>query len=824
MKRWGRVAVRLMCGILAVLLLVGAFAVGGGTIAVRASFPQTSGSVSVPGLSAPVTVSRDAGGVPQLYASTATDLFRAQGYVHAQDRFWEMDFRRHVTAGRLSEMFGASQVDTDAAVRTMGWRRVAEREFGLLSARTKIYLQAYAAGVNAYLRTHQGLAASLEYGVLKITAPDYRIEPWTPVDSVAWLKAMAWDLRSNLIAELDRAQLLTAGLSRDRIEQLWPAYPFAEHAPIVGGGGVRNGTFRSATVQPAVAFSGVSKAFRALDLLGPGTSADIGSNSWVIAGSRTTTGKPILANDPHLGPGMPSIWYQMGLHCRTVSAGCPFSVLGYSFSGVPGIVIGHNERIAWGFTNLGPDVADLYLEKLNGTRYQVGDEWRPLQTRKETIRIAGGSSRVVTVRSTGHGPLMSDVDPGVRRASKTTAVSLRWTALDAGRTMDAVFSMALAQNWPQFREAARLFAVPAQNLVYADVDGNIGYQAPGDIPVRGLGDGRWPAPGWDPRYDWKSRIPYDALPSVLNPQEGFVVTANQAVVGPGYPYLLTTDWEYGYRSQRIRDLITSRAKVSVADVQRMQMDTRNGNAVDVVPALLRIRLTGFAARAQDLLRGWDFQQPAGSAAGAFFNATWRHLLADTFYDDIPAYDRESVVGNERWFAVVKALLADPRSPWWDVRGTKRVESRDDILARAMTEAATELADSQGADPKGWQWGRMHQLTLRNASLGNSGIAPIEALFNRGPYAVGGGGGLVDATGWIAAKGYAVASVPSMRMIVDTADLDRSRWIDLTGVSGHAYADHYGDQTPLWQRGELRPMPFSAGAVRASAVDTLELTP
>lgn len=824
MKRWGRVAVRVLCGVAAVLLLVGAFAVGGGMIAVRASFPQTSGTLAVPGLSAPVTVRRDAGGVPQLYASSAVDLFRAQGYVHAQDRFWEMDFRRHITAGRLAEMFGAGQVATDAVVRTMGWRRVAEREYGLLSPQTKVFLQAYAAGVNAYLADHQGLALSLEYGVLKITNADYRIEPWTPVDSVAWLKAMAWDLRSNMISELNRAQLLVTGMSKERIEQLWPAYPYQEHAPIVGGGGVRNGAFTSAAVQPAAAFSGVSKAFRALDLLGPGTSGDIGSNSWVIAGSRTTTGKPILANDPHLGPGMPSIWYQMGLHCRTVSAACPFSVLGYSFSGIPGIVIGHNERISWGFTNLGPDVADLYLEKLDGARYQVGSEWRPLESRKETIRIAGGSSRTITVRSAGHGPLMSDADPGVRRASKTYAVSLRWTALDAGRTMDAVFAMNTAQNWPQFREAARLFAVPSQNLVYADVDGNIGYQAPGDIPVRGMGDGRWPAPGWDPRYDWKSRIPYQALPSVLNPPEGFVATANQAVVGPGYPYLLTTDWEYGYRSQRIRDLITSRDKISVADVQRMQMDARNSNAVDVVPALLRIRLTGSAAKAQDLLRGWDFQQPADSAPGAFFNATWRHLLADTFNDDIPVEEQDSVVGNERWFAVVKGLLADPRSPWWDIRGTKAVETRDDILTRAMREAATELAGSQGGDPTAWQWGKLHQLTLRNASFGSSGIAPIEALFNRGPYPVGGGGGLVDATGWIAAKGYAVSSVPSMRMIVDIGDLDRSRWIDLTGVSGHAFAEHYADQTPLWQRGELRPMPFSANAVRASTVDTLELTP
>ncbi|GAA1715161.1 penicillin acylase family protein [Fodinicola feengrottensis] len=813
------------------LLFVGAIAGIGGTLAVRASFPQTTGTLALPGLSAPVTVLRDAGGVPQLYASTAVDLFRAQGYVHAQDRFWEMDFRRHITAGRLSEMFGAGEVETDAVVRTMGWRRVAEQEYSQLAPQTKVFLQAYAAGVNAYLAGHQGLALSLEYGVLKLTNANYRIEPWNPVDSLAWLKAMAWDLRSNLIDELTRAQLQASGMPKDRIDQLWPPYPYADHAPIVATGGVVAGSFRTdgtITAQPAAALGPLGRAagaVNALNVLGPAITAGIGSNSWVLAGSHTSTGKPLLANDPHLSPTMPSIWYQMGLHCRTVSAACPYAVEGYSFSGLPGIVIGHNDRVAWGFTNLGPDVTDLFLEKLDGDKYLVGNTWRPLTTRRETIQVAGGAAKTMVVRSTDNGPLLSDVDSDVKAASKSYAVALRWTALDPNHTMDAVFAMDTAHNWADFRAGARLFAVPAQNLVYADTSGNIGYQAPGDIPIRGAGDGRWPAPGWDPRYDWKGRIPFDALPSVYNPPAGFIVTANQAAIGPSYPYLLTTDWEYGYRSQRIRDLISAAGnKISVPDVQRMQFDNRSSNAAEVVPALLKVRLSGAAAQAQSLLRGWDFTQPQTSAPAAFFNATWRHLLADTFDDDLPAAEQGSVDGGERWFAVVKTLLPQPDSPWWNDRHTSRVEHRDDMLVRAMTEAASELSDSQGGDPASWQWGRMHQLTLRNQSLGNSGIGPVEWLFNRGPYALGGGGGLVDATGWAAPKGYGVTTAPSMRMIVDLSNLDASRWIDLTGVSGHAFAAHYADQAPLWQHGQLRAMPFSPAAVRASTVDTLQLVP
>ncbi|MBO0870484.1 MAG: penicillin acylase family protein [Micromonosporaceae bacterium] len=811
--------------------------------------PTYSGKVTLPGLHADVAVYRDAHAIPQIFAGNADDLFRAQGYVTAQERFWEMDFRRHLTAGRLAELFGPDEVETDTYLRTMGWRRVAEQEWQLIQPETRRYLQDYADGVNAYLRGRPTAAVSLEYSVLGLQTSGYRIAPWDPVDSLAWLKAMAWDLRGNMPAELNRALLLASGVSREQVESLYPAYSSTGHQPIVAGGSIVDGNFTAAPaavparaiVAAGGALSAVAASLARLPALGMGLPG-VGSNSFVVSGKLTATGKPILANDPHLAPSMPGIWYQIGLHCS-----CPYNVEGFSFSGMPGVVIGHNARIAWGFTNLDPDVTDLYLEQIRGDQYLVDGVWRPLAVRRETITVAGGAPVTVTIRSTNNGPLLSDASADLRKAGGGYAVALRWTALDPGHTMDALFALDRAGDWTQFRAAAALFEVPAQNMVYADVDGNIGYQAPGRIPVRGKGDGRWPAPGWDSGYDWKGYLPFDALPNVENPPGGYLVTANQAVVDPKlYPYFLTDDWDYGYRSQRIADLIdaaTSGGKrLSVAGAQRIQFDSRNGLAAQIlVPYVLGANLPwGGASRpdpALDLLRGWDFQEPAdapagsgaakSSAAAAYFNAFWRHLLTLTF-DELPpttGADGLGPDGGDRWFAIVQGLLAQPDSQWWDRRSTPTVEHRDDIIVLALAAASDELTRTQGRNPQDWRWGRMHTLYVQNQSLGTSDIGFVRWLFNYGPVGVDGGGALVNATGWDASSGgYTVDAVPSMRMVVDLSNLDGSTWVQLTGESGHAFSDHYHDQFDLWRTGGTLPMPWSQPAIHGAAVATLTLRP
>lgn len=835
-------------GLVVLLLVLAVTAV----VVVRRPLPQTDGEIEVPGLSASVDVVRDANGIAQVYADTDADLMFAQGFVHAQDRFFEMDVRRHVTAGRLSELFGPDTLETDRFIRTMGWRRVAEREWALLEPATRAALTSYAAGVNAYLADRSPSQLAAEYSVLGLTGLDYSPVEWEPVDSLAWLKAMAWDLRGNMDAEVDRV-LLSLDHTDDEIASLWPDYPFDDHRPIVSGGGVVDGVFeQNATgnatrnpTRPAYAPGVVAALEQVRDRLDAmpaliGKGRGIGSNSWVVDGEHSATGMPILANDPHLGISQPGIWMQMGLHCREVAADCTLDTSGFTFSGVPGVIIGHNADIAWGMTNLGPDVTDLFLEQTEGDdRYVRDDTTEAMEVRTETIKVRGEDDVELRVRETVHGPLISDVsadfatvganaptdEPGDRGSGY--AVALAWTALEPAPTADAILALNRASDWDSFRAAAADFSVPAQNLVYADREGHIGYQSPGRIPIRRAGnDGTMPVEGWVSANDWTGDyVPFDGLPSVLDPEEGFIVTANQAVIDERYPYLLTEDWDYGYRSTRIRELLEAEGELSVSEMAGLQLDSTNPMAETLVPYLLDVEAlpSPYYRNALNLLRQWDFTSPADSAAAAYYNVVWRTLLEKTFHDDLRR--RTWPDGGDRWFRVVEQMLTEPAGAWWDDASTDDVvETRDDVLRASLIDARDELTRRQARDPRLWEWGRLHRMDLRSSTLGESGIAPVESFFNSGGWEVGGGSSVVDATSWDAVEGFEVTAAPSMRMVVSLADWDDSRWINLTGVSGHPTSAHYSDQTELWVDGETLPWAFSRDAVEAAAEDRLVLTP
>ncbi|PWC08426.1 penicillin acylase family protein [Mycetocola zhujimingii] len=822
-------------GLVVLVLVAGGLVV----LTVQRSFPQLDGELSVEGLDANVTVYRDDAGIPVIEAESATDLFAAQGFVHAQDRFWEMDFRRHVTSGRLAELFGEAQVETDTFVRTLGWRAVAEQEVELLDPLTLSWYQAYADGVNAYLAEREGASLSLEYAVLGLQNPGYEPEKWTPADSVAWLKAMAWDLRSNLEDEIDRAILATS-VSPEQLSTLYPTYPYETNPTVLSAMATPFGEAaedapaeQQASVDSLLALRDVVEGMPAL--LGRAGS-DIGSNSWVVAGSLTESGKPLLANDPHLGPSLPSVWYQMGLRCSVVSAECPFDVAGFSFSGMPGIIIGHNARVAWGFTNLGPDTADLYIEKVAEANYELDGVLRPLTVREEVVKVAGGEDVPITIRSTERGPLVTGVtgdfssiaadypaSSGLPEGSYE--LSLQWTALTPGQTPRAIFAVNQATDWASFREGARLFEVPSQNLVYADVDGNIGYQAPGLIPVRSAGDGTVPQPGWTSASGWKSYIPFEALPSQYNPESGYIVTANNAVVNSTYPYLITRDWDAGYRADRITDRIRTDVdagtKFTAATMSEIQADNHNAIGEAFAPYLADLTPSGNAKKGATLLADWDFADDADSAESAYFNIFWRTLLNDSFSPKLPEAIPAS--GGGQWFQIVSGLLDDPASSWW-VSADDNVTGRDEAITHALGAAWTEAEDLMGDNPEDWTWGELHTLTIRNASFGESGIAPIEWLFNRGPYELAGGSSVVNAVGWYAPDGYTVDWVPSMRQVVDLADFDGSTWINLGGASGHAFAPTYVDQTVLWQENKTRTWAYSPDAVDSAATDVLTLTP
>ncbi|MFD2027885.1 penicillin acylase family protein [Promicromonospora aerolata] len=832
----------------------------------RRPLPEHSGEVQVEGLSSDVRVSRDAQGVPQIYADSADDLFRAQGYVHAQDRFFEMDYRRHVTAGRLAELVGnnADAIQADMVIRTFGWRHVAEEEFNILDDTTRQYLQAYADGVNAYIADRDPAETAVEYTVLDVSVEVNEPEPWDPIDSLAWLKAMAWDLRGNYDDELDRALAYSTLGDASRVAELFPAYSGTGNATVLdpAEAGVPQATQQTQATETASGAGDVYKsphltealesAQRALDAVpvqiarGEGT----GSNSWAVSGQYTESGKPLLANDPHLDLAAPGIWAQVGLHCNEVGPECPFDVSGFSFSGFPGVIIGHNADIAWGLTNMGADVTDFFIERVRNDTYLRGaDEWVPMEKETEVIRVDGGSPVDLEVRRTVHGPIVSSVMDeatmeAVRNAPTETGtelgqyeISLQWTALEPGHTADAVFEMNRAKNPADMKAAAAKFEVPAQNIVFATTDGQIGYQAPGKIPVRASvpgaveSDGTWPRPGWDARYDWTGFVAKEQMPGVIDPKEGFVVAANQAVLPGGSGPFLTRDWDYGYRSERIRTLLSDRiaqgSKLSASDMSDIQMDQWSVFADTLVPVLLEVELpAGYDSDGQALLADWDdYSMDADSAAAAYFAAVWRNLLKTTFNDELP----ESMWpdGGSRWLAVIQGMLDNPNDAFWDDKSTVAVvESRDQVLTEALVSARQDLTVELGKDTSDWEWGTLHQLRLEHLVLGGSGIpAPVAAYMNPLPVKVGGGSSIVNATAWDAASGsFEVTSGPSMRMVVDLADLDASTWVVVTGTSAHPAAEHYDDQLDAWATGETFAWPFSAEAVDAAQEDELILTP
>jgi len=801
------------------------------------SFPQIEGEIQLTGLDAPAEIIRDSNGIPHIYASTEHDLFFAQGYVHAQDRFWQMDLWRHQGAGRLSELLGKATIETDEFLRTVGWERVALAELEAMSDENLALLQSYADGVNAYLAKHSDTAISLEYAFLPILNSGYVPEPWLPIHSMTWAKAMAWDLRGNINTELDRARLLSE-LTPEQVDFIYPPYP-EDHPVIVNHPHLTSATtpgsldnaVLAAAVSPAIDI--VYQQFTVLDdMLGGGVDG-IGSNNWVISGDLTETGMPLLVNDPHLGVQMPSIWYEAGLHCMPVSADCNVTVTGFSFAGVPGIIIGHNDKIAWGVTNTGPDVMDLYIEKINpdnANQYEFEGQWVDMELITETINVAGSKPVEITAQITRHGPIITDVfdleefteEAGID-LPENYAIALRWTALEPSCAFCAFWGLDKAQNWEEFRAAAAELVVPAQNLIYADIEGNIGYQTPGNIPIRSRGhDGMLPVPGWTGEYEWQRYIPFDELPFAFNPPEGYIVTANNAVVGPEYPYTISRVWAYGYRAERIVNMIEDiSAPISIATMQQIQGDNKAMLAEELVPLLLQIPLDDAKLNdARALLVDWNFQMDIDSAPAALYAAFWKSLISAAFHDELPEDFWPS--GGSRWMEITRILITDPENAWWDDQSTRQVETRDDIFAAAFKDAVKEMRKLGGNDLALWAWGELHTTSFDNQVMSN--LPFIKNAFNRGGFSTAGGQSIINATNWDALAGYDVAWLPSMRMIVDFSNFQNSLTVNTTGASGHAYHPHYIDMADDWRLLQYHPMHWDRDAIETDAEGVLYLVP
>jgi penicillin amidase len=832
-----RILVRFISALL-VLLVILALAGGGAAFyALRKDQPQTDGSLQLQGLKAPVDVYRDRYGVPHIYARSDHDLFFAQGYVHAQDRFWQMEFWRRTGQGRLSELFGGSVAGTDRYLRTLGVHRVAALEVEQLGAEERALLEAYSAGVNAYL-AQRGDGRGLEFSLLGLTGVRVPAEPWTPVNSLTWLKLMALNLGGNMDAELLRLQL-TEALGPEKAAELYPAvYP--EGRPVILPPAGR--------IDPRQARA-VWQSLQSYRALAGGPDSGLGSNNWVLAGSRTTTGMPILANDPHLSIQMPSIWYEVDLQCIETGPDCRYNVAGFSFAGVPGVVLGHNQRIAWGFTNVNPDVQDLYIETLEGDAVRFNGQLVPLTTVEEVIHVQGrlpetykpGANEqtrydeptgqtIITLKVRivpHHGPLMSDVDTALAATGK--ALALRWTALEPAHTIRALFSFNRAANWEEFRAALADFQAPSQNVVYADVDGHIGWQVPGLVPIRPEGcDGVAPAPG-DGSCEWQGYLAYDDLPRSYDPPQGYIATANNAPYGPDYPHVLGYDWDFGYRAMRIVELLASREKHSLDDLAAIQFDNLDVFAREVMPQLLAVQPTDARAQqALQALRDWDYRTQRDRVGATVFASLFRHLVANTYGDELGEdLAKEYLGAGPLMRTVLGRALADPAAVYWDdVATAGRQESREDIILRSLDEAVAELSEKLGPDMSSWTWGRLHTATFENQSLGQSNALGglLKTLLNRGPVPADGGPGIVNNNAWSYGKPYSVNTLPSLRALYDLSALGNSRLVHTTGQSGHPYHPHYDDFIPLWNDGLYHAHYWDRATVEQNAEGHLVLNP
>jgi penicillin amidase len=837
---------RLMLKLAAGVVLIAVLLVAAAYLLARRSLPVLNGTIAVAGLAAPVDIIRDADDIPHVFATTRLDALYGLGYVHAQDRLWQMEFQRRIGHGRLSELFGSVTLPQDRFLRTVGFGRAAEEAWTTMPEETKASVKAYVAGINAFISTHHGTTLPPEFSLLR-----FEPEPWTGEDVVVWVKMMAWDLSANYTFELLRDNL-TRAVGAGRMAELMPPYALDGLSILSkpSTGEVTEETGKKARAAPvsarpmsAASSRGVSSwpdAFEAALsggnpavrdwLLGNAATEALGSNNWVVDGSMTASGRPMLANDPHLSAHLPSTWY-----LAHVSGG-DLDVIGATLPGTPAVALGRNASIAWGATNVAADVQDLYRERLDPTgRFaEFRGVQEPLRIVDETIRVKGDAPVHVSVRITRHGPLISDAINAInaaapaRHAPVMEPMALRWTALDSDdSTLPAFMALNQAKNWSDFTAALRSFVVPSQNFVYADGDGHIGYYAPGRIPIRARGDGAQPVDGWTGDAEWTGWVPFDALPHILDPPDHFIVTANNRPEPASYPYLLGLEWTEPYRARRITDLLHSEHrdhKFNVDDFAAMQRDALSLHAQALLPLLLAHAHPDAARdrQALDLLRSWNFDARGDLAAPAVFEAWFLQLAPTLAGDELGTRVTEDYAGRFSFVArFVAHTLASGDATWCDDVRTPRKETCDDAVTAALHAAVAQLGDRLGGDVARWRWDAVHRAIFPHQGL--DAVAVLRPLLSRS-VPNGGDWSTVDVGAVAADQPFEQHSVSGYREIVDLSPANDSRFLVDVGESGHFLSPHYDDFLPDWHAVEHRKMRMDRTQAEQGALGRLTLTP
>jgi penicillin G amidase len=801
----------------------------------RRSLPLLDGTVTVPGISAPVEIVRDADAIPHIFGATKRDALFGLGYVHAQDRLWQMEFQRRIGHGRLSEIFGPVAIPQDRFLRTVGFGRAARTAWSRMPAPAKEQVNAYLAGVNAFISAHHGSALPPEFSLLR-----FEPEPFTGPDVVVWVKMMAWDLSANYTFELLRRELVSR-VGGERAAQLMPPYP-------TGGLSILDGNLT------AVAGAADQRISSAGSSMSPLTGADArswaaalsqgvpavsdfllangregrGSNNWVVDGTMSTSGKPLLANDPHLGTRLPSTWYLAHI------TGGDFDVIGATLPGAPAVALGRNRFIAWGATNVAADVQDLYRERLDaaGRSAEYRGTNEPLEIIGETIGVKGAAPLDIEVRRTRHGPLVSDAInainaalPAAHRPPPVEPLALRWTALDPDdSTLVSFLELNEARSWEEFTAALRDFVVPSQNFVYADVNGHIGYYAPGRIPIRARGDGAAPTDGWTGESEWTGTIPFAALPHVFDPPSHFIVTANNRPAGDGYPYLLGLEWAEPYRAQRIITELGGQRTFSPDDFAAIQADTFSLHARALLPALLkRVRPTDARdVQAVEMLRQWNFDARPDSAAAAMFEAWFLRLAPTIAGDDLGPIATD--LYQSRFTFVTRFLLntlTSTDSLWCDDVTTDRKETCEDAVTAALHEGVLELTRQMGGDLSRWRWDGVHRAVFPHQGL--DAVSVLRPLLSRS-MPNGGDWSTVNVGTVSTEHPFEQRSVAGYRQIIDLSPANDSRFLDDLGESGHPLSTHYDDFLADWHAVKHRRMRMTRSDIESGAIGRLHLVP
>jgi penicillin amidase len=750
------------------------------------SFPVTTGRLTISILHAPVDIQRDSYGVPCITARNEHDLMVATGFVHAQDRLWQMDLSRRVGQGRLSEIFGGVTIPFDRMFRIIGIRNVAEKIEQSLPDSSRRRLVWYAEGVNALIESQHG-KLPVEFDML-----DYRPEPWEPVHSIILARLMSWDLNLSWWTDLTLGAIAEkVGLERaldimpsdpPTVEPLVPAAEWRTYAGL--------GTGFLHTAQEFRRFQG------APGILG-------GSNAWVVGPSKSATGKVILANDTHLQLQCPSRFYE--LHLRAPG----YDVGGFSIPGIPAVVVGRNARIAWGLTNVMADDADFYIERIDSTdttRYMSADGWKRLAIHEEEIVVKGDTAVSVIVRSTHHGPIVTDIHTMLKKATSPFVASMRWTGLDVSDQINAFNRINRAGSWQEFTAGVREFTGPGQNFIYGDIDGNIGYWCGVRLPIRGKQNSTLPLPGWDPSADWKGFVPFEQLPHRFNPPEGYIASANNKLVDDSYPYHISDLWEPPSRIIRLRDVLGAEGTFTAADFARLQNDRMSPHAQQIVPFILaafRDSTPDFPER--DLvfsyLRNWNFTFAPEDIPTSIYQQFFVRLLKNTYEDEMgEELFHDFVILVNVPIRVTTRLLADSTSRWFDDIRTEQIETRDDIVRRSLREAVRALQTRFGPEMKTWRWGEMHTVTL-NHPFGLR--KPLDRVFSIGPFPYGGGSTSLVSGEYSFNNPFEVTVGASLRQIVDFNRPGEVLSILPTGQSGQVLHRHYDDQTHLWLNGMYR---------------------